>query len=438
MDAEILAWVMLGTGIALIMIGAPVGIGLAGSALIFGLLGGRIDLISLFPDRLFSSMTTFELAAVTLFIFMGVVLERSGISSLLFESLRLMLGPVRGGLLLSAMLLATIFAACTGISGASVVAIGLIAMPTMVKYKYDKSLAAATICTGGGLGVIIPPSIMLVLYGPIAGLSVSDLFMAAIIPGLILSGLYLTYIAVRCWINPELGPPVSFEERAQTPLSKLFLVFLKSFLPTALLIFGVLGSILIGYASPTEAAGVGALLSLLICIYYGKLHLDGLREFLFDSIKICSMILFICVCAALFTTVFIGMGGNKLLERSLLKIAHTPLILLFVMLLIILILGCFMDWIAILYITAPLYRPIIPQVGWDPIWFAVLYCVTLQISYITPPFAYSIFYFKGIFPEIEYSDIYRGVVPFIILQVIGLIIVYYVPGASLWLPNLFK
>lgn len=433
-----LAWIMLGASIALMIIGCPIGIGLASIGIIFGIIGwGGMGLISAFPERLFTTMTTFELAAITLFIFMGVFLEHSGVSEMLFESLRLMFAGIRGGLLISTMILATVFAACTGIVGASVVTIGLIALPTMFKYNYDKSLAMGTVCAGGGLGVIIPPSIMLVLYGPAAGLSVADLFMAAIVPGLVLSGCYLVYIGIRCALNPQLGPPISLEERSQVSIKKAILPFLRAFLPTALLIIGVLGSILFGFASPTEAAGVGAFLSIIICIYYGRFNMKSLNESLFETIKICSMIMLIVVGAGFFTSVFLGIGGGKLIEYHLLKIQVYPEILLVVMLSIIGVLGCFMDWIAILYITIPIFRPMILQVGWDPLWFAILACITLQLSYITPPFAYSVFYMKGIVPaEIKIEDIYRGCIPFIPLQILTLIIIYLFPWLVLWLPNI--
>lgn len=437
MEAGYLAWIMLGVSIGLIIIGCPVGIGLASVGIVFGIIGWGTGLIGMFPERIFTTMTSFELAAVTLFVFMGVVLEGSGVSTLLFESLRLMFARVRGGLLLCVMILATVLAACTGISGASVVTIGMIAIPTLLKYKYDKVLVSGTICAGGGLAVIIPPSIMLVLYGPIAGLSVADLFIGAIIPGLILSGSYMIYIWVRCRLNPELGPVVSLEERSQLPFKELMIFFLKSFLPTATLIVGVLGSILVGFASPTEAAGVGAFLSLLIALYYRRLNRDSLLKILYTSIKVCSMVMLIVVGAGLFTSVFMGLGGGELIKTHLLKLQAYPLALLSIMLGIVLLLGCFMDWIAILYITGPIYRGIILAMGWDPLWFAMLYCITLQISYVTPPFSYSVFYLKGIVPpEIKLRDIYYGVVPFIPIQVAVLVILYFFPILSLWLPNL--
>jgi len=438
METGYLAWMMLFVSIGLIIIGCPVGIGLASVGIVFGIIGwGGMGLISMFPDRIYSTMTTFELAAVTLFVLMGVVLEGSGVSDMLFESLRLMLSRVRGGLLQCTMLLATVLAACTGISGASVVTLGMIALPTMMKHKYDKTLVTGTICAGGGLAVIIPPSIMLVLYGPIAGISTADLFMGAVIPGLMLSASYMIYIWIRCVINPNLGPVVSLEERGQLSWGQLLLFFLKSFLPTALLIVGVLGSILVGFASPTEAAGVGSLLSLLIAIYYRKLNKDNLLKILYTTVRVCGMIMLIVLGAGLFTSVFVGIGGADLIAAYLLKLKAFPILLLCTMLAIVLFLGCFMDWIAILYITAPIFRGIVSQMGWDPLWFAMLYCITLQISYVTPPFSYSVFYLKGIVPpEIKLRDIYNGVLPYIPIQCAILVILYFLPILSTWLPSI--
>lgn len=438
MSTGYLAWMMLGVSIILIIMGCPVGVGLASVGIVFALIGwGGVGLISMFPDRIYSTMTSFELAAVTLFVLMGVILEGSGVSNMLFESLRLMLARVRGGLLFCTMILATVLAACTGISGASVVTIGMIALPTMLKFKYDKVLVSGTICAGGGLAVIIPPSIMLVLYGPIAGLSTADLFIGAIIPGLILSASYMIYIWIRCRLNPKLGPVVSLEERSELPWRKLIPLFLKSFLPTAVLIVGVLGSILVGFASPTEAAGVGSFLSLLIALYYRRLNRESLLKILYTSIKVCSMVMLIVVGAGLFTTVFVGIGGGELIQTYLLMLKGYPITLLCVMLGIVLFLGCFMDWIAILYITGPIFRGVVSTMGWDPLWFAMLYCITLQISYVTPPFSYSVFYLKGIVPpEIKLGDIYRGVVPYIPIQCGVLVILYYFPILSTWLPTL--
>jgi tripartite ATP-independent transporter DctM subunit len=437
MLAELIPWLMLIACIVLIILGCPVGIGLASVGIIFGVIGWGIGIISLFPDRIYSTMTSFELAAVTLFVLMGVVLECAGVAKMLFESLRLMFARVRGGLLLCTMLLAAVLAACTGVSGASVVMIGMIALPTLLKYGNDKSLACGIICGGGGLAVIIPPSIMLVLYGPIAGLSTADLFTSAVIPGLFLTSAYMIYIWVRCKVNPSLAPMVSLEERDQLSTKQLLLFFFKSFIPTALLIVGVLGSILVGYASPTEAAGVGSLLAFIIAIFYRKLNKDTLLKILYTTVKVCSMIMLIVVGAGLFTSVFMGIGGGDLMQEYLFKLLASPNLLLVVMLAVVLILGFFMDWIAILYITGPIFRGVVLEMGWDPLWFAMLYCVTLQISYVTPPFSYSVFYLKGITPPgVTLKDIYRGVIPLIPIQVGILIVLYLFPILSTWLPSI--
>ena len=439
MESAYISWIMLFLLILLVIVGCPVAIALGSVGIIFALWGWGTGLVSMFPDRLFTTMQSFELAAITLFILMGVTLESSGVSNILFESLRLMFARIRGGLYYVILTLATLLGACTGISGASVVTLGMISYPTMMKYKYDKALTSGLICSGGGLAVIIPPSIMLVIYGPIAGLSVADLFTAALIPGLLLSFSYFLYVWVRCRLQPHVAPEATMEEK-QLPIKQLAFIFCKSFLPTGIVIFGVLGSILFGLASPTEAAGVGALLSFLVALTYKSIKSwSAFLQILYTTIRVCSMVMLIVVCAGIFTSVFIGLGGADLIKMYLLKLSGYPTLLLVVMLGIVLFLGFFMDWIAILYITAPVYRGVIMQMGWDPLWFAILFCITLQISYVTPPFSYSVFYLKGIAPkEITLTDMYRGVIPFIPVQCAVLVLLYYIPQLSLWLVSAVK
>jgi len=429
-----ISWIMLLVSIGLVIIGCPVAIALASVGIIFAFFGWGTGLVSMFPDRIFTTMQSFELAAVTLFVLMGVILEGSGVSNLLFETLRLIFARVRGGLYYVILTLAILLAACTGISGASVVTLGMICLPVMMKYKYDKSLTAGLVCSGGGLAVIIPPSIMLVIYGPIAGLSVADLFTAALVPGLLLAFSYFAYVWVKVRVQPHIAPEPTLEEK-QIPIKQLAIMFCKSFLPTGIVIFGVLGSILFGLASPTEAAGVGALLSFLVALSYKSIKSWGaFLNILYTTLRVCGMIMLIVVGAGLFTTVFIGLGGADLIKMYLLKLSGYPFILLCVMLGIVLFLGFFMDWIAILYITAPVFRGVVTAMGWEPLWFAILFCITLQISYVTPPFSYSVFYLRGIAPkEMTLKDMYRGVSPFIPLQVGVLILIYFVPQISLWL-----
>jgi len=405
-------------------------------ALIFGfvMIGG-----AMLPQSFLSVwniMTCYPFAAVSLFVLMGVLLQYSGAADRLFGGLHLLLGRVGGGLTLTVMIIATIFGACTGIAGASVVTMGLLALPLMLKAGYDKRLASGTICAGGGLGVIIPPSVLLILYGPIAGVSIASLFTAAIIPGLVLSAIYLGYIYVRCRINPKLGPPMPAEER-KVPVQRLVRMTLVNLIPSLFLILAVLGSIMFGVAAPTEAAALGALGALIITIAYGKFSWQLLKSSVYDSIRIISMMIFIAVGAKIFTNVFLSLGGGRLIGGFFMGLELPLMGALFLMLLLNFVLGAIMDWIGLLFILVPVYVPIVNMLGIDPLWFGILFCVTLQISYMTPPFAYSAFYLKGVAPpEVSLGDIYLGSIPFVILQVIGVAIFIMFPQLSLWLPSL--
>jgi len=432
-DLSILMMVIM---IVCIMLGGHVAFVLGGLAVIFGYLGWGTGLVSMFPDRIFSVCTTFSMEAVTLFIFMGVVLQQSGIAEKLYDTFHVIMGPLKGGLLFATIFLATLFAACTGISGAAVVSIGLIALPSMLKVGYNKSVASGVICSSGGLGVIIPPSIMLILYGPAGGVSVSKLFMAAIFPGLLLALSYIIYVAILCWLKPDTGPPLEASERSKYSSQIKLKMILTSLLPTLGLIFAVLGSIILGIASPTEAAAVGAIGSLIICASYGKLSWNTLKEVCWFTVKTSAFIMMIVIGAGLFTTVFLGLKGGEVLEGWILGCHFGQLGVILMLLGIVFILGMFMDWVGILLVFVPIAVPIMARFGVDPVWFAILFCVTLQLSYVTPPFSYSVFYLKGVAPpEVSLLDIYKGVIPFIPLQILVLILVYIFPNIATWLPN---
>ena len=436
MNPELLAISMLVIMIFCIMMGGHVGIILGGIAVIFGYIGWGSTLISMFPDRIFTVCVSFSMEAVTLFIFMGVVLEKSGVAKRLYETLYILVGTIKGGLLLATVVLATLFAACTGISGAAVVAMGLIALPSMLEAGYDKRVASGTICAGGGLGVIIPPSIMLILYGPAGGLSVAKLFMAAIFPGLLISALYIIYIAVLCHYKPEIGPRLQSSERKRYTMKVKVTMLLTSLLPTLGLIFAVLGSIIFGIASPTEAAAVGAVGSILICICYQQLNWQTMKQICWFTIRTSAFIMLIVVGAGLFTSVFLGLKGGELIEKWVLGMQFGKFGTTILLLGIVFILGMFMDWVGILLIFVPISVPIMNVMGIDQLWFAILFCITLQLSYVTPPFSYSVFYLKGVAPEnVKLIDIYKGVVPFIPLQIIALIFLYIFPAIATWLPN---
>ncbi|MFH1058041.1 MAG: TRAP transporter large permease subunit [Pseudomonadota bacterium] len=385
----------------------------------------------------FGVMSGWDLLAIPLFVYMGVVLERADIAGRLYLGLRLAFGPIKGGLLLATMGIAVLFAACTGIAAASVIAIGLIAMPSMLKYGYDKKLISGAICAGGGLGVIIPPSIMLIVYGPVAGVAISSLFFAAMIPGIMLGGMYILYMAIMCIIWPDKGPTISKEERAEYTWGDIGRLLLVAGVPPMLLIVLVLGGIFFGFAAPTEAAALGSVGAILLTIGYRKFNFQMIKEASYQALKISTFIMWLVVGAKFFMGTFNKLGGGAMIERALMSIAGgDPTILLILMLAIVFILGMFMDWIGILLVVVPIFIPMVAAMKWDPYWFAVMFCITLQISYITPPFAYSIFYLKGIAPpEVSLYDICMGCVPFILLQILGLIIIYFIPGIATWLPT---
>jgi tripartite ATP-independent transporter DctM subunit len=416
--------------------GFPLAYVLLGSGFIFGYVGWGTAVFDQMVARTFGIMMNDALVAVSLFIFMGYLMDRSGIAEGLFHTLQLALGPLRGSIALVTVLLCTILAATTGIVGTSVTMMGLLSLPIMLKRGYDIPLATGSIIAGGTLGILIPPSVMIILYGPMAGLSIARLFTAAILPGLLLSGLYLAYIAIRCFFQPHLGPALSKEER-NIPGLQLFLLLLKTLVPPLFLILAVLGSILFGLAAPTEAAAVGAMGAALLCIAYRRMTWEILKDVVYRTLQTSAMILVITVGANIFTGVFLALGGGTAIENYLLKSALSPYGFLAIVMILIIILGCFVDWIAIILIMIPIITPIVKKVGFDPIWFAILVCVNLQVSYLSPPFAYSIFYLKGVAPpEVELRHIYRGVIPFMILQCIGLFLCILFPQIVLWLPTL--
>ena len=435
MTPEVLAFVMLGLIVFAIMIGIPVAFSLASFPLIFGffMLGPRV--FPMFGVQAFGVFLTYPFVAAPLFILMGALMERSGIADQLYESFYHLLGPLPGGLALATVAMATIFGACTGIVGAGVITIGLLALPSMLSRGYDKALATGSIMVGGGLGVTIPPSIMLILYGAASGVSIARLFVAAIIPGLLLGILYLVYIYIRARIQPSIGPPISKKERITG--KKLVRMTLVSLVPPIFLILAVLGSIFFGIVSPSEAGSMGVLGAMILMVVTGRFNRKALSESVTYTLRITTAILFICLGGKLFTGVFIGMGGDVGLRvfMQAFNLGTTGMILM--MLFIIFIMGMVMDWIALIFILVPVFGPILQSIGVDHLFFAILFCTTLEISNMTPPFAYSVFYLKTITPpEVTIVDMYRGCVPFAIVDVLCTALLISFPQLVMWLPSL--
>lgn len=435
MDPEVIALLMFVFLAIFIFLGFPLFAALAGVAIIGGYFGWGDRVFSQSIFSTWSIMVSNTLPAVPLFVFMGSFMEASGIAERAYKTIRIMLAPVKGSLALATIIICTIFAAATGIVGASVTVMGLLALPSMLKYGYNKPLAAGSILAGGTLGILIPPSVLLILYGPLASLSVPSLFAGAILPGLLLSILYILYIVIRCKLNPNMAPPLPPEERKYKAID-ILKMFVVNVLPFLLIIILVLGSIIVGIASPTEAASVGVVASFMLALVYRQITWKKVKNSVYETMIITSFVIMITVAAKIFGGVFLALGGGNLITDFLLNLAVGPYGVLAIILILIFLMGFFLDWIPILLIFIPIVAPMIPKLGFDPLWFGIVVAVCLQTSFLTPPFATSIFYLKGIAPpELQLKDIYRGVFPFVVLQIIGLIIVILFPNLVLWLPR---
>ena len=420
-----------------LFLGHPLAFVLGGLAVIFGYIGWGPLCFYMFLNQTWGIMDNYILVCIPLFIFMAQLLDQSGVAEDLFDTMRHLFGPLRGGIAIAVVVVSTLFGACTGIIGASVVTMGLLAMPVMLKYGYDKKLASGSICAGGTLGILIPPSIMLVVMADQAALSVGKLFAGAIIPGLILSGLYISYILIRCWWTPEHGPALSMEERRAVSGKKLAVMTMKSLVPPMILILGVLGSIFAGIATPTEAAGVGAALAFVMTLAYGRFTWSGLKSSVVNTAKTTSMVIIILVGAACFAGVFMGSGGGDVVRNFIVGIGLGKWGTFIIMMIILFILGMFIDWIGIIMITFPIFLPLAKELGFDKLWFVVTIAVMLQDSFLTPPFGYALFYLKGVAPpEVKTTDIFWGAFPFWRLMEVGLIIVVIFPKTITWLADI--
>jgi tripartite ATP-independent transporter DctM subunit len=421
-----------------IFTGFPIAFVLGTLGIFFGLIALPIkQLVFMVPLRVIDVLSTEVFAAAPLFIFMGVMVEKSKIADSAYAVMHKLMGPLRGGLALTTILLCTLFAAATGIIGASVITMGLLAIPAMLKRGYNKELALGTVAASGTLGMLIPPSLMLIFYAPMAGVSVVDMFAGAIFPGLLLSGLYAVYVIVRCYLYPNDGPALPAKEREEIVLNKVIFEALKSLFPFVVLILAVLGSIFFGIAAPTEAAAMGALGSLVLSAFYRKLSWSVLSEAAAFCLKVSVMVIFIALGANLFTGTFLSVGCGNVVSSFLMGLGIGPWGILFLLLSVVFLLGMFIDWIGILFIMVPIFGPIITGLGFDPLWVGLVICVSLQISFLTPPFAYAIFYLKGLsFEGVKYGDIVRGVIPFVVLQVVALALVILFKPLTLWLPSL--
>ena len=431
---EALGFILIAVMLFAIFIGFPISFTLIFLGFVFGYLGFGKLVFYLMTLQFSMVMTEQALAAVPLFVFMGIMMENAGLMERLFSSVQLMLSRVRGALFYAVLFVSVIFAAATGIVGASVTILGIMAAKSMNKSGYDVRLAAGTITAGGTLGILIPPSIMLVVMGPIMEIPVTDLFAAAIIPGIMLAVLYAAYVTIRCAINPSLGPVLAIEDRASS-MTEVFREFLIGLLPPALLVFAALGSILFGYATPTEAAGCGAVGSLVLALVYKKLTLPKLQEALVKTLEITALIMVLVAASNFFGSVFSRLGTPMLLTEFLLGLEMNKYIILAIVLAMIFLLGWPLEWVPIVLIIIPIILPLIEALGFNLTWFAILVAVNLQTAWLSPPVALSAYFLKGVVPEWDLKDIYIGMMQFMVLQVIGLILIVIFPQIALWLPT---
>ena len=436
----VVVFIMFGGLILGSLTGHPIGFVMTGIGIILTLLGIGPSATYLFIGRIFDTVTSGTLVAIPLFVLMASFLDRSGIAEDLFTSIMYVMGSIRGGLGLTVVIMSIVFAASTGIIGAAVVGISLIAMPTLLKRGYDKSLSTGLICAGGSLGILIPPSIMLVMMADQSGQSVGNLFAAAFMPGFLLGGLFFLYVLIYGWLKPDGAPALSKEELGAISLQQKMMMLLKSFVPPILLIIGVLGSIWLGFATPTEAAGVGSFIAFLLMVAYGRFSWKALKEILFSSAKTNAMVMTTMIGATVFTGAFMRLGGDRVIRDFILGFADYGRWAVFlVMMFFVFIMGFFIDWIGIIFITFPIYLPIANVLGFDLLWFTIAIAVNLQMSFMTPPFGYALFYMRGTAPKgVTLGHIYRGIIPFILLQLLGLVLISVFPQIVLWLPSIVR
>jgi tripartite ATP-independent transporter DctM subunit len=420
--------------IVFLFFGFPVAFSLTFTGLLFGLIGFGLDFFNILPLRIWGTMTNFTLLAVPLFVFMGVALEKSGLAEELLETMALLFGRLKGGIAISVVVVGAILAASTGIVGASVITMGLVSLPTMLRRRYDKRLITGTICASGTLGQIIPPSVILVLLGDILGVSVGDLYIGAFLPGFLLVGLYIAYLVILGHWKPDLAPPIPSEEVAAFQTAALRRVAI-ALAPALVLIVAVLGSIFMGIASPTEGAAVGAMGGLFLTIVKRRFTMPMFRDVCRTTTRITSL-----VGANTFGLVLRGLNGDKLIQDLLLSLPFGPYGVLAVVMLVIFILGFFIDFFEICFIHVPILTPVLVQhFQFDPVWLGVVLGVNLQTSFLTPPFGFALFYLRGVAPpEIRTQDIYRGVIPFVCLQLIGLALLIAFPEIVHWLIRVFR
>lgn len=436
MSLELLATLMLVAFFILLLLGIPVGLTLATTGFLFGYLGFGMDLFNLLPHRIFGVVTNYTLLAIPLFVFMGVMLEKSKLAEELMDVIGLAAGSLKGGLGIGIILVGVLMGATTGIVGATVVTLGLLTLPGLLRRGYNRGLSCGIICASGTLGQIIPPSLILILLADITNQSVGTMFAAAMIPGLMLSGIYILYILILGVIRPDMVPAIPAEERAAISGTQLAGKVMRVVAPPIGLVIAVLGSIIGGVAAPSEAAAMGALGSILVAAIGRRLTWKVLRETVQSTTRISAMVMFILICAQVFSLAFRGLHGEALVQDAFKLLPGGINGSIWFLMALIFVLGFFIEWIEISYIAVPLFLPIFIHAGTDLVWLGTLICVNLQTSFLTPPFGWSLFFLRGVAPpEVTTRDIYRGIVPFVGMQLIALVLVFFFPALATWLPR---
>lgn len=419
-----------------IMSGHPLAFVLGGVGTIAGFVGWGDATFTIFVTRIYDVMNNYSLVAIPLFVLMANFLTASGVADGLFESARYLFGPVRGGLTVAVIAVSTVFAATTGIVGASVVTMGMLGLPVLLKHGYSKELSVGSVCAGGSLGILIPPSIMLVIMGSYAQLSVGKLFLAAIVPGILLSICYTAYILFVCWKKPHLGPALSEEEAAKMPVKARIKNSIINLIPPLLLILGVLGSIFKGVATPTEASGVGAFIALIMTAFYKQFNFKMIKNAVEDTAKTTAMCFVILIGANAFTAIFMALGGDVMVTNFVASVGLGKWGVFILMLGIAFLLGMFIDWIGIVMILFPIFLPLLDMFQLDRLWCVTVVAVLLQTCFLTPPFGYALFYVKGIVPDnVAISHIYKGVLPFIVIILFVTALIIFFPDIILYLPS---
>ncbi len=435
MSIEWITVLMFGGMIVLLLAGLPLAFvtGLIAVAFAIPLFG--VNSLLLVSSRIYSFMTEYVLVSVPMFILMASLMERSGVARDLFNAMSVWAGKLPGGLAVQTMGAATLMGAMTGIIGGEIVLLGLVALPQMLRLGYDRRLAIGTICAGGSLGTMIPPSIVLVIYGLTVNVSIGDLFAANLIPGLMMSSIYMLYILIRCRIDPTLGPPAPLAERSIPLRDKLFQ--LRGLILPAVVATSVLGTIYLGIASVTEAAGMGVVGTLFAAWVRGELNWAMLRASALQTMLACGVLLWVSFGATALIGVYNLAGGPAFVRQTMIGLDVAPIVIIFIMMGILIVLGCLMDWVGICLLTMPIFVPIIKTLGYDPIWFGVLFCMNMQISYLSPPFGPAAFYLKGVAPpDMTLDEIFSALWPFMLMQAFALSMVVAFPKLALWLPGL--